>query len=349
MSGRQERTEQPTAKRKREARLDGQLARSPELVAWAQVLAASFLIRASVGLGGRSLAQLMDQIQTAVAHPQTDSALRLLGVAARGGALALAPLAGGMVVLGVAGNLAQVGLAFSPRALRPKWHRIDPAKGFKRILSPQSGWEALKSLLKFAVLTLVAWPTLSHLAKTLTGGPVPVGQLLWLVGETTLRLVRNTGLAGLALAGADYAFQRRRVKKATMMTRQEVREEHRQSDGDPHMRSRIRQRQAEMSRNRMMAAVGKATVVVVNPTHIAVALRYASGAGAPRVVAKGRGFVAARIREEAERHGVPVVRDVPLARTLHATCRLDREIPAELYEAVARLLAFVFSLRKRTA
>ena len=235
-------------------------------------------------------------------------------------------------------------------AIRPKWHRVSPRKGLKRILSPQSGWEALKSLLKFAVLTAVAWPTLAHLTAAVTRSDrMPLGQLLWLVGATTLRLVRNTGLAGLALAAADYAFQRRRVKKATMMTRQEVKEEHRQSDGDPFMRSRIRQRQAEMSRNRMMAAVGKATVVVVNPTHIAVALRYTAGAGAPKVVAKGRGFVAARIREEAERHDVPVVRDVPLARTLHATGRLDREIPAELYEAVARLLAFVFSLRRRTA
>jgi len=345
-----ERTEQPTAKRKREARLDGQLARSPELVAWAQVLAASFLIKASVGLGARSLSELAAQMEVTIAHPQADAALRLLGSAARCGALALAPLALGMAVVGLVGNLAQVGLAFSPRALRPKWHRVSPRKGLKRILSPQSGWEALKSLLKFAVLTAVAWPTLAHLTAAVTRSDrMPLGQLLWLVGATTLRLVRNTGLAGLALAAADYAFQRRRVKKATMMTRQEVKEEHRQSDGDPFMRSRIRQRQAEMSRNRMMAAVGKATVVVVNPTHIAVALRYTAGAGAPKVVAKGRGFVAARIREEAERHDVPVVRDVPLARTLHATGRLDREIPAELYEAVARLLAFVFSLRRRTA
>jgi flagellar biosynthetic protein FlhB len=161
-------------------------------------------------------------------------------------------------------------------------------------------------------------------------------------------LIRSTALAGLALAAADYAFQRRRVKKGMMMTKQEVKEEYRQSEGDPMTRQRIRQRQVEMSRNRMMAAVAVSSVVVVNPTHIAVALEYSAELGAPRVVAKGQGHIAARIREEAEKHNVPIVRDVPLARTLHAACKLGQTIPADLYEAVARLLAFVFSM-KRTA
>jgi flagellar biosynthetic protein FlhB len=350
LSGKQERTEEPTAKRKREARLDGQLARSTELVAWSQLLAASLLIRLSVSLGGRSLLGLMDQMEKAAARPEPATALRLLGMGARSVALGVAPLGAGMFVLGIVGNLAQIGLAFSPRALKPKWNRISPAKGLKRMVSPHSLWEAGKALLKLVVLTLVAWPTISHVTTTLaTGGRLPAGQVLSLVGASALRLVRDTALAGLALAFVDYAMQRRRVKKGTMMTRQEIKEESRQSDGDPLVRSRIRQRQTEISRNRMMASVAKSTVVVVNPTHIAVALRYLPEAGAPRVVAKGRGHIAARIREEAERHNVPIVRDVPLARTLHSVCRLDREIPADLYEAVARLLAFVFSLRQRVA
>jgi flagellar biosynthetic protein FlhB len=156
-------------------------------------------------------------------------------------------------------------------------------------------------------------------------------------------------VAGLALAAVDYAFQRRRVRKSVMMTKQEVKEEYRQSEGDPMTRQRIRQRQVEMSRNRMMAAVAVSSVVVVNPTHIAVALEYRPEWGAPRVVAKGQGFVAARIREEAEKHGVPIVRDVPLARTLHSACKLGQSIPPHLYEAVARLLAFVFNLKRGVA
>jgi flagellar biosynthetic protein FlhB len=134
-----------------------------------------------------------------------------------------------------------------------------------------------------------------------------------------------------------------------MMSRQDVKDEYRQSEGDPHTRSRIRQRQMEMSRNRMMAAVAVSSVVVVNPTHIAVALEYRPELGTPRVVAKGQGFIAARIREEAEKHNVPIVRDVPLARTLHGACKLGQAIPADLYEAVARLLAFVFSLKRGVA
>jgi flagellar biosynthetic protein FlhB len=130
------------------------------------------------------------------------------------------------------------------------------------------------------------------------------------------------------------------------MTKEEVRQEARQSEGDPKMKAQIRGRQAQMSRNRMMAAVADATVVVVNPTHIAVALEYDQASGAPTVVAKGRGEIAARIRARAEEHGVPVVRDVPLARAIESTCEIGQEIPSELYEAVARLLAFVFTLAR---
>ncbi|MDQ1566586.1 MAG: flagellar biosynthesis protein FlhB, partial [Actinomycetota bacterium] len=180
------------------------------------------------------------------------------------------------------------------------------------------------------------------------GGRVPAAQVMTQVAGATMALIRSTALAGLALAAADYAFQRRRVKKGMKMTKQEVKEEYRQSEGDPMTRQRIRQRQVEMSRNRMMAAVAVSSVVVVNPTHYAVALEYRPEFGAPRVVAKGQGHIAARIREEAEKHNVPIVRDVPLARTLHAACKVGQTIPADLYEAVARLLAFVFSL-KRTA
>jgi flagellar biosynthetic protein FlhB len=350
MSGREERTEQPTPKRRREARRKGQLARSPDLVLWVQLLAASFLLRFSSSMAGGALSGLVTELESAFAHPETDTALRLLSAGLRGGALALAPLAGGAVAIGVVGNLAQTGLAVSSAAMRPKWERISPAKGLRRLLSPHSAWEAMKTLLKLAVLAAVAWPAVSGVAASLAGGSRPAGgELLGVVGGAALDLMRNTALAGLVLAAVDYGLQRRRVRRATMMTRQEVKDEHRQSEGDPSMRSRIRQRQVEMSRNRMMAEVGRATMVVVNPTHIAVALRYTPEAGAPRVVAKGRGAVAARIREEAERHRVPVVRDVPLARTLHAACRLGQEIPADLYEAVARLLAFVFSLARRPA
>jgi len=345
-----DKTEQPTAKRKREARRDGNLARSPEVVAWAQMLAAGVLLPASFSLGTNSLRQVMAQVGVAVSRPDADSAFRLLGTALQGGLLALAPLALGMVAIGLIGNFAQTGFALSGKALKPKFDRLSPKKGIKRLLSPHSAWEAAKAALKLAVLTAVAWPGVAHLGAALaTGGQVPSGQVLSEVASSTMGLIRSTALAGLALAAVDYAFQRRRVRKSMMMTKQEVKEEYRQSEGDPMTRHRIRQRQVEMSRNRMMAAVAVSSVVVVNPTHIAVALEYRPELGAPRVVAKGQGFIAARIREEAEKHDVPIVRDVPLARTLHAACKLGQAIPADLYEAVARLLAFVFSLKRTVA
>jgi flagellar biosynthetic protein FlhB len=345
-----DKTEQPTAKRKREARRDGNLARSQEVVVWAQMLAAGVLLPVCINLGIRSLRQLMTQVGVLVTRPDADAALRLLGTGLTGGLLAIAPLGLGMVAVGLIGNFAQTGFAFSGKALRPKFDRISPAKGLKRLLSPHSAWEAAKAALKLAVLAAVAWPGIARLGTALgTGGQVPSGQVVGAVASATLALIRSTALAGLGLAAVDYGFQRRRVRKGMMMTRQEVKEEYRQSEGDPMTRSRIRQRQVEMSRNRMMAAVAVSSVVVVNPTHIAVALEYRPELGAPRVVAKGQGFIAARIREEAEKHNVPIVRDVPLARTLHSACKLGQAIPADLYEAVARLLAFVFSLKRGVA
>lgn len=342
-----DKTEQPTAKKKREARRDGNLARSTEVVIWAQMLAAAFLLPACLGLSMGSLRKVMYQVGLLVSQPDADAALRLMGSGVMRGLLAIAPLAVGMVAIGLIGNFAQTGLAFSGKAMRPQFNRVSPAKGLKRLLSPHSAWEAAKAALKLVVLTAVAWPGVAHLGAVLGGGTrMDSGHVLSVVAAATLNLIRSTALAGLVLAALDYGFQRRRVRKSMMMTRQEVKDEYRQSEGDPMTRSRIRQRQVEMSRNRMMAAVAESSVVVVNPTHIAVALEYRPELGAPRVVAKGQGFIAARIREEAEKHNVPIVRDVPLARTLHAACKLGQAIPADLYEAVARLLAFVFNLKR---
>jgi flagellar biosynthesis protein FlhB len=342
-----DKTEQPTAKRTREARRDGNLARSAEVVLWAQMLAAAYLLPACIGLGMQSLRQVMLQVGVLVSHPDPDAAMRLLSMGLTRGLLAIAPLALGMVAIGLIGNFVQTGFAFSGKALRPQFNRVSPAKGLKRLVSPHSAWEAAKTALKLVVLTAVAWPGVAHLGATLgSGGQLPSGEMLSVTAAATVNLIRSTALAGLAVAALDYGFQRRRVRKSVMMTRQEVRDEYRQSEGDPMTRSRIRQRQVEMSRNRMMAAVAVSSVVVVNPTHIAVALEYRPELSAPRVVAKGQGLIAARIREEAEKHNVPVVRDVPLARTLHAACRLGQAVPADLYEAVARLLAFVFSLKR---
>jgi flagellar biosynthetic protein FlhB len=178
-------------------------------------------------------------------------------------------------------------------------------------------------------------------------GSLPIAAVLATVGNTLLTLVRSAAVAGIVMAAFDFLVVMRRNTKQTRMTKQEVKEEHRRSEGDPQLKGAIRSRQLMMSRNRMMADLPKADVVVVNPTHVAVALRYEASKGAPRVIAKGAGVIAARIREKATEHRIPMVQDAALARTLFAGCDLGSEIPPDLYTAVARVLAFVMNLKAR--
>src|SRR5918912_1293830 len=177
-------------------------------------------------------------------------------------------------------------------------------------------------------------------------GAQPLATSLTTLGSGLRTLVWTAAATGLLLALADYAYQRRSVLRRLRMTPREIKDEQRQTEGDPMVKGAIRARQVAMSRNRMLAAVATADVVLVNPTHYAVALRYEAGRGAPRVVAKGTDALAGKIRERAREHGVPVVEDKPLTRLLYRICDLEDEIPAELYVAVARILAFVLSLRR---
>jgi flagellar biosynthesis protein FlhB len=187
-----------------------------------------------------------------------------------------------------------------------------------------------------------------RLVPTVMGsGSLPLSALVSIAANTVLNVLRYAAAAGLVMAMADYAVVRRRNNKSLKMTKQEIKDEHKSQEGDPQLKGALRSRQMAMRRNRMMADVPKADVVLVNPTHVAVALRYDASRGAPRVVAKGADHVAARIRQIAEQNRVPMVADVPLARTLHATCEVGQEIPPELYQAVATVLAFIMALARR--
>lgn len=343
-----DRTEAPTPKRKREARKKGQIPKSAEVVTWLQVLAATFLLQVTVHRTTGVLGTVLAEVRDAIARPDQGVALGLLGDALKGAMLAVLPLTAAMMAIGVIGHVAQTGGFVSLSLLTPKPERINPIAGLKRLASPHGLWQAAKSALKVGMLVLVAWPPLDDLTRSLVaGGRLQIGAVVPAVASTTLQIARNTALLGLLIASVDYALQRRRVMKGMRMTKHQVKDEHRQSEGDPHVKGQIRQRQLAIGRNRMISAVADANVVIVNPTHVAVALRYEVGRGAPRVVAKGKGEVARRIRSEAERHFVPIVRDVPLARTIEASVRLGSEIPAELYEAVARVLAFLSQLGSR--
>jgi flagellar biosynthetic protein FlhB len=260
----------------------------------------------------------------------------------------LLPLVGGVFVAVVAGAILQGGVHV--KRLAPSFQHFDLVKGLGRMVGKEALWGGVKALVKTAVVGVVLWMVVQDLVPVLlTAGGLPVSGLLAAAGDGAASLLRFAVAAGLVLAAADVLVVMRRNRTKTRMTRREVKEEAKTSEGDPLLRSQRRSRQLAMSRNRMIAAVAGADVVLLNPTHVAVALTYEPGRAAPRVVAKGAGVIAARIRKEAEEKRVPMVRDVPLARALHSGCEIGQEIPVELYTAVAGVLAFVMALRARGA
>jgi flagellar biosynthetic protein FlhB len=339
-----EKTEKPTERRRKESRKEGQVPRTQELGGWASLLVVGFALPMLLTRELDAIRELMVTCFTLGDQATPGKALGLLG---RGGAhvlLTLVVLGCAVMVVGVASAMAQGGLYFATKSLKPKLSKLDPLKGAKRIFGPQSLWEGAKMLIKSSFVGLVVYAAIRGVMP-LIGGLVPIHTVLETVSSQALGLIRNIAFVGLGMAGADYAMQRRRVGKQTRMTKEEVKQEHRQTEGDPMVKSAIRSRQLAAARNRMMADVPTADVVLVNPTHFAVALRYEAQRGAPRVVARGAGAIAAKIRALAVEEEVPLVRDVPLARALYRSTKVGQEIPPELFAAVAQVLAFVISRR----
>lgn len=343
-----DRTEKPTPKRLREARREGRLPRSPEVGSYLALLAATWLLPMTVRSMTSHAQALFADIGQVISHPDTADAFVLMRRTMLDAAVVVAPLALTLLAVGVASSAAQGGVHLATKALRPKFSRLNPMQGLKRLVGPTSAVEAGKSVAKATVIGVVAWHIVHRLTIRLTaGGSLSLDEGVAATAAAIMQLARWTAVIGLVMAAGDYAFKRREAMKTLRMTKREIRDEHRQSEGDPHVKSHIRSRQLSISRNRMMREIATADVVLVNPTHVAVALRYLPGRGAPVVVAKGAGVLAARIRREAEQHRVPMVSDIPLARTVYKLCDIGQTVPPELYEAVARVLAFVFALRAR--
>jgi flagellar biosynthetic protein FlhB len=342
----EEKTEKPTPKRRKENRKEGQVPRTQELGAWSAVLLLGVTLPSLLGRELEALRELMVETLTAGGRGSPGLALELLGQGLQHVLLVLVVLGTGVMLVGVAGALAQGGFFLATKSVKPKLSKLDPIKGAKRVFGLHSLWEGAKMLLKSAVVAGLVWGAVKGVTPLL-GGLVPIPVVLETLSSHATGLIRDVALAGLVMAIADYAVQRRRVGKQTRMTKQEVKQEHKQSEGDPLVKGAIRSRQLAAARNRMMADVPTADVVLVNPTHVAVALRYEAERGAPRVVARGAGVIATAIRERADESRVPLVRDVPLARALYSSTSVGQEIPAELYAAVAQVLAFVISRRSR--
>ncbi|HJQ06729.1 MAG TPA: EscU/YscU/HrcU family type III secretion system export apparatus switch protein [Nocardioides sp.] len=339
-----EKTEKPTAKRKKQARKDGQVARTPELGAWLSMLVVAMAMGPLFRLEAGHVRTMLVTHLTAVSNPSTSLAFTLLRADALHLVLVLAAF--GSLVLGVSllATIAQGGFYLSPKLAKPNPNKLNPFAGAKRIFGPHAWWEGVKMLAKTSVVALIAYQTVRGMLP-LIGGLVPIEAVISITASRITHLLLTVTVAGLVMAAADYAMQRRRIGKQLKMSHHEIKQEHRQSEGDPLVKSAIRSRQLAAARSRMLADVADADVLLVNPTHFAVALRYQPERGAPRVVARGAGAIAARIRERALEERVPMVHDIPLTRALYRSTEVGMEIPRELWAAVAQVLAFVLSRR----
>jgi flagellar biosynthetic protein FlhB len=343
-------TEEATPRRLEEARKEGDVAKSPEL-AQTLALAGAF---AAVAIGGGGFARsLAEGLTPFLAHPDTIDLRGGAGVAVTWrimmiAAPALLAVMGSAMLAGVGGNLVQHGFLFTTAKLRPDLSKLSPAQGFKRLFGIDGVAQFLRAALKVTLTILVAWWVLAPHAAELPAlvAMSPRDQLAYAAGLARSLMFAVLGLLALG-AILDFLWQRQRFLARMRMSKEELKEDYRQSDGDPQVKARLRQIRMERARRRMIQAVPKATVVVVNPTHYAVALRYEQGkTPAPECVAKGVDETALRIRAIAEEAKVPIVEDAPLARALYQAVEVDEIIPHEHYEAVAKVIGFILAGRR---
>ncbi|MET3809258.1 EscU/YscU/HrcU family type III secretion system export apparatus switch protein [Arthrobacter sp. UYEF3] len=348
MSDSQEKTEQATDKRMREVRSKGQLSRSQDLTAWLAVGAAAVMVPATVERGANAATDQVFSVKGIMAQPDSGKAVKALETGLGSLTATIGPMLIVVLIVVLVGSALQGGIHL--KKFRMDFEHFKLLSGLKRVFGAQALWGGAKALLKASVVGLVLYSVIQGMIPVLlTAGGLPVSGVVAAAGGGIASLIQFAVFAGIALAAVDFFVVMRRNRKKTRMSKKEVQDENKSSDGDPLIRSQRRARQLAMSRNRMIAAIGDADVVLVNPTHVAVALKYEPGKSAPRVVAKGAGHVAARIRQEAEAKNVPMVQDIPLARALHGACELGQEIPVDFYHSVAGVLAFVMSLRARGA
>ncbi len=348
-----QKTEEATPKRKEDARKKGQVPTSRE-----PATALSFLALASLGLTGagtyasdRIEAMMRDFLGGHVLFDATSQGMRdLMSRLAMDIAAITFPIVLPVMMLGIVVTFMVTGPVFTFEPLKPKLEKINPAKGLGRLFSSRGISELIKSLFKLGVISLACWVVMSGLLPiTLKATRLDSAGIAHLATEGSIRIAALAALVFFFVAVLDVMYQRWEHAKSIRMAQKEVRDEHKETEGDPQIRSRIRQIQAERARSRMMADVPKADVVVTNPTHVAVALSYRPGnQQAPTVLAKGRGKVAEKIRDIARKHGIAIRENRELARSLFKSVKVGDEIPAHLYEAVAIILAEIYSIRGAT-
>ncbi len=348
-----EQTEKATPKRREEARGRGQVAKSTDLAGAVVFLAGVFVLHAFMPAALGSLSTILQEILWRIHEHQDLTITSSWMLFARGfGALSLlmGALFGVALIAGIGVNVLQTGFLVSMTPLVPSFNRINPLTGFQRLFSKQVLVNLAKQLLKLAAVAIIIWSSVAGNINTLMMlGQLPPGSVVSFVGDLIYNVGWKFGFLLLIVGLLDYAYEKWQYEESLKMSKQEVKDEYRQSEGNPEAKAAVKRRQREFARRRMMAAVPKATVVVTNPTHFAVALEWDEiKMEAPVVTAKGADLIAKRIREIAQEHGVPIMENPPLARTLYAKVELDQSIPPNLYAAVAQVIAFVFKLKRKT-
>ena len=348
-----EKTEKPSPKRLRDARERGQVPRSHDLVAALALLGVTLVLGRTGAMGLMKLqARLADGLLSLgeTAHGSVD--VGALSLMVRQDVLLAGLVAGpalfAAAVIAVTGNVAQSGWVFAPQKLQPDWSRLSPANGLQRLKPSQGGLDLLKTLIAMIAISAVAYVivrrVLGESTRLASMAPASAAVAGWGDVES---LLFQVGFALLALAGADLALQWWRHYSSLKMTKQELTDEAKSSEGRPEVKARVRRIQRDMNRKRMLTAVKTATVVVTNPTHYAVALKYhRASMAAPVVVAKGKDLLAQRIKQIARDNGVPTVENVPLAQALYAGAEIGDAIPGALFGAVAEVLAYLVRIRQ---
>ena len=348
----EERTEQATPRRREEARKKGQVPKSREIPSVMVLMAGGsilfFLGTFMVQQLSSLTVQFLGQVGTLSLNPDSLQSLNMKLIPSL--LLILSPVLITVSVISILSHYVQSGPLLAPDTIKPDWSKISLVKGFGRMFSKQSLVELLKSIFKIVIIGGMAY---SIIKKEMPHVLLLTGQepsaILHYVRSISWGLLLKVGLVMMLLAGLDYLFQRWSYEKSLRMTKQEIKEEMKSTEGDPLIKSRIRSIQRQLARRRMMAEVPKADVIITNPTHLAIALRYQiKEMEAPKVVAKGAGWIAEKIIEIGRNHQIPLVENKPLAQTLYKTVDLGKMIPSVLYQVVADILAYVYRIKNKT-
>lgn len=347
-----EKTEEPTAKRLEDARKEGQVAKSKEVTNALSLIALFLILKLFVGFIGNEFLKLFHGIYNKIPEifvmwngmVPTGDMLVLLRNAMLCILIVLAPFFVIGFLVAFVGDYIQVKWKFTTKPLQPKLNKMNPISGMKKIISLNSLMELVKSLLKIGLIAYVVYSTIKNQYNVIyLLFQMQLLQGVLLAGEMAINLGLKCSVVYVLIAGIDFIYQKRKFRKDQMMTKQEIKEEFKQSEGDPQIKGKIRQKMREASQRRMMQDLPKADVVITNPTHLAVAIQYDKEvAQAPVVLAKGQDYMAQKIREAAKEHKIEIVENKPLARMLYHNVEIGQQIPPELYQAVAEVLAMVY-------